>query len=210
MTRHSRDFELEAQARDGPVTLRDLAPVARFSLRAGADDAAAAGAALGLDLGGRIGSRAGVGAGGREALRLGPDEWVVTAPEPEAPALAEAMAAIHEAAPHAFVDLSDRELSLAVEGPLAAELLAIGCPRDLERIAPGEGRRTLFDTVQVVLWRDAPDRFRLDVWRSFHPHVRALLEIGNAELAAEHGTEHGAEFGAEHEAEFGAGRAVAG
>ncbi len=183
MTRHSQDFAPEARAADGPVSLRDLAPVARFSLRVGSDDMAAAGSALGLDLRGRIGSRA--RAEGREALRLGPDEWVVTAPEEDAASLAEAMDAIHEAAPHAFVDLSDRELTLAVEGPLAAELLAIGCPRDLARIAPGEGRRTLFDTVQVVLWRDAPERFRLDVWRSFHPHVRALLEIGNAEFGAE-------------------------
>ena len=183
MTRYSRDFEPETRPAAGPVTVRDLAPVARFSLRIGAGDVMAAGEALGLDLSGRIGSRA--RAEDREALRLGPDEWVVTAPGSDAADLSEAMAAIYDAAPHAFVDVSDRELTIAVEGPLAAELLAIGCPRDLARVAPGEGRRTIFDTVQVVLWRDAPDRFRLDVWRSFHPHVRDLLAIGNAELGAE-------------------------
>lgn len=173
----------EARASGGPVALSDLPPAARFSLRAGAGEASAAGRALGLDLPARIGARA--RAGGREALRLGPDEWVVTAPEACAPAMAEAMAAIREAVPHAFVDVSDREVSVALEGPLAAELLAMGCPRDLARIAPGEGRRTLFDAAPVVLWRDAPDRFRLDVGRSFAPHVRALLALGNAELAAD-------------------------
>ena len=178
MTRHSHDFLPETRTATGPVTVRDLAPVARFSLRMA--EGGAAGRALGLDLSGRIGTRA--EAGGREALRLGPDEWVVTAPEGDADAMADAMAAIYAEAPHAFVDVSDRELTIAVEGPAAVDLLAIGCPRDLDRIAPGQGRRTIFDTVSVVLWRDAADRFRLDVWRSFHPHVRDLLAVGNAEL----------------------------
>jgi sarcosine oxidase subunit gamma len=50
-------------------------------------------------------------------------------------------------------------------------------------LKPGRAVRTVFDGVQVVLWRDAPDAFRLDVWRSFMPHVRALLETGRRELA---------------------------
>lgn len=183
MTRHARGLEPETRPAEGSVRLRELAPAARFSLRIAPADAPAAGRALGLDLPGRIGMRA--EAGGREALRLGPDEWVVVAPEADAAAMAEAMAAIFETAPHAFVEVSDREVTIALEGPLAAELLAIGCPRDLERVAPGEGRRTVFDGVTVVLWRDAPDRFRLDVWRSFHPHVRDLLAMGDAEIAAE-------------------------
>ena len=71
-----------------------------------------------------------------------------------------------------------------VEGPAAAELLTIGCPRDIDRIAPGRGCRTVMDGVTVLLWRDAPERFRLDIWRSFAPHVIALLRTGCVELAA--------------------------
>ena len=40
------------------------------------------------------------------------------------------------------------------------------------------------DSAQVVLTREAEDRFRLEVWRSFAPHVRALLTTATAELAA--------------------------
>jgi sarcosine oxidase, subunit gamma len=48
----------------------------------------------------------------------------------------------------------------------------------------GSGARTVLDTVQVVLTREAEDRFHLTVWRSFAPHVRALLEIAARELAS--------------------------
>ena len=48
----------------------------------------------------------------------------------------------------------------------------------------GAGARTVYDTAQVVLVREANDRFRLTVWRSFAPHVRALFDIAMREIAA--------------------------
>ena len=74
-------------------------------------------------------------------------------------------------------------MTLAVEGALACDLLATGCPLDLAAMPVGEGTRTVFDTVPVVLTREAEDRFDLAVWRSFMPHVRALLDIAGRELA---------------------------
>ncbi|TPE46453.1 sarcosine oxidase subunit gamma, partial [Amaricoccus solimangrovi] len=44
--------------------------------------------------------------------------------------------------------------------------------------------RTIFDTVQIVLTREADDRFHLTVWRSFLPHVEALISLANREIAA--------------------------
>ena len=82
------------------------------------------------------------------------------------------------------VEVSDREITFALEGPAVLDLLATGCPRDLARMPVGSGARTVFDTVQVVLTREAEDRFHLTVWRSFVPHVRALLDIAQRELAA--------------------------
>ena len=41
----------------------------------------------------------------------------------------------------------------------------------------------IFDTVQIVLTREAEDRFHLTVWRSFAPHLRALLDLAARELA---------------------------
>ena len=164
------------------VSVSDLPTSARFSLRVGPAERAAASRALGLDLPERIGVR--VVEGGRSALCLGPDEWVLHAPEAEAAAIRDAFAAVESEAPHSLVDISDREIALAIEGPAALDLLACGCPRDLARLPVGAGTRTVFDSAQVVLTREAEDRFRLEIWRSFAPHVRAILATATAELAA--------------------------
>jgi sarcosine oxidase, subunit gamma len=162
------------------VTITELAPATRISLRTG--DAGAAGAALGLDLPGRVGDR-GV-AGGRSALCLGPDEWLVAAPEADAAALTATLAELAGRVPLSAVEVSDREISYALEGPAVLDLLATGCPRDLARMPVGSGARTVFDTAQVVLTRETQDRFQLTVWRSFAPHVRAILDLAARELAA--------------------------
>lgn len=168
-------------SRAATVTL--LAPVGRFSLRLREADTPILSKAIGIDLPGRIGARAGLGA--TEVLCLGPDEWQILAAGADAARLSEACAGVYAEAPHSLTDISDREVSVLIEGPKAAELLTLGCPRDIDRLPEGEGRRTLMDGVAVVLWRDGAERFRLDMWRSFAPHVVALLETGCAELAAD-------------------------
>ena len=160
----------------------DVLPArARLSLRA-RGDVSALSAAIGFALPDRIGRRG--AAGSVEAIRLGPDEWTIVADTGDADRLVAACAALAAIHPHGLVDISGREVTLTVEGPKAAELLTLGCPRDIDAIPPGEGRRTLFDGATVVLWRDA-GRFRLDVWNSFANHVAQLLETGCKELAAE-------------------------
>jgi sarcosine oxidase subunit gamma len=156
------------------MTITALPPTTRISLRL-ADPAAA-----GLDLPGRIGAR--TVAEGRTALCLGPDEWLLEAPEADRAALLATLDAI--ATPVSAVEVSDREITFALEGPGVLDLLATGCPLDLARLPVGGGTRTVFDTVQVVLTREAEDRFHLTVWRSFAPHVRALLDLAARELAA--------------------------
>lgn len=81
--------------------------------------------------------------------------------------LAASFAALAARLPLSAVDISDREITFALAGPAVLDLLATGCPRDLAKLAVGSGARTLFDTVQVVLTREAADRFHLTVWRSF-------------------------------------------
>ncbi len=162
------------------VTVTQLPPATRISLRL-ADREAAAGA-LGLDLPSRIGRRA--VDGDRSALCLGPDEWLVEAPATTGAALTAALGDLAARLPLSAVEISDREITLALEGPAVLDLLATGCPLDLARMPAGDGTRTVFDTVQVVLTREAEDRFHLTVWRSFAPHVRALLDLAAHELAA--------------------------
>lgn len=162
-----------------PVTITPLAPAARFSLRLRLEDAPAVAAAFGTALPDRIGRMS--SAGGRRALCLGPDEWLLLAEEADGPALAAAVTGLD--IPHALATLSDRELAWALEGSGVLDLLATGCPLDLARMPVGTGTRTLFDTVQVVLIRETETRFRLESWRSFAPHLEALFALARRELA---------------------------
>ena len=153
----------------------------RLSLRARKPALPALGAALGLTLPERIGQRA--EGEGIEAICLGPDDWTVLTPAELVAGLVAASAGVEQ--PHSLVDISGREVTLYIDGPRAAELLSLSCPRDIDSIAVGEGRRTVFDGATVVLWRDADNSFRMDIWNSFAPHLAQLLDIGARELAAE-------------------------
>lgn len=165
-----------------PVTVTELAPAARFSLRVGAADRAAAGEAIGLALPERIGARATAGA--RSALCLGPDEWTVVADAADGAAVTAAFADLAGRMALSAVDVSDREITFRIAGPGTLDLLATGCPRDLAKMPVGAGTRTLFDTVQVVIVREAEDACLVTAWRSFVPHLRALWDLAGRELAA--------------------------
>lgn len=164
------------------VAIRDLPPTPRFSLRVGASDNAAVGEAIGVALPAKIGDRAVSGV--RSALCLGPDEWLLATDDSDAAALSDALAEVAGRLPMSAVEVSDREITYWLEGPATLALLATGCPLDLAKMPVGGGTRTVFDTAQVVLTREADDRFHLTVWRSFAPHVRALMDLAQRELAA--------------------------
>ena len=159
------------------VTITELAPTTRISLRLAEPGGRRPRAA-------RRRSASAATEGARTALCLGPDEWLIEAPKADAAALTAALADLATRQPLSAVEVSDREITLALEGPAVLDLLATGCPRDLARLPVGDGTRTVFDTAQVVLTREADDRFHLTVWRSFAPHVRALLDLAARELAA--------------------------
>ncbi|MCF3932338.1 sarcosine oxidase [Acuticoccus sp. M5D2P5] len=168
---------------DGPVALSMADTGARFSLRIGVtpDDLAAAETAFGAPIFATIGARG--REAGRESLCLGPDEWVLTAPEADRAPIATAFAGIGAAHPHSLVDISDREIAIDLEGEAVTALLAQGIAIDLDAFPSGHGTRTVYDGITVVLRRDAAHAFRLEAWRSFVPHVWHRLTEGNKELA---------------------------
>lgn len=165
---------------DAQIGLRELEPAARLSLRVKPAYRAALAVALGVDLPLRPGRRA-MG-NGIEVLCLGPDEWTLTAPE--AAPVAQAARAVYADAPHSLVDISDREMSLHLTGPAVLDLLSACCPRDLAAMPVGTGARTVFDSATITLWRDGAQDFRMDVWRSFLPHVQSLIAQIRTELSA--------------------------
>ena len=175
-------FRFAAEAAPGPVSLGFLPEAARWSLRIEPGHNAAASEIFGLQLPSRIGESA--RSGSRRALCLGPDEWTLWADESEAGAVEAAFAELYADTAHSLVSISDREIGLFLEGPEAAALLSVGCTIDLDQVAPGSGKRTILDGVQVVLFREAPERWTLEVWRSYLPHVWELLNTANRELAA--------------------------
>jgi sarcosine oxidase subunit gamma len=82
-----------------------------------------------------------------------------------------------EGTAHSLVDVSHRQISLIASGPAAARVLNAGCPLDLDPHAfpVGFATRTLFEKVEIVLWRRAPATFHFEVWRSFAPYLATSL-----------------------------------
>jgi sarcosine oxidase subunit gamma len=157
------------------AVLHPLPPTARFILR-GTAVVTLAGAALGLviDQTPCRASQAGVQA----ALWLGPDEYLLLAPDAKARALALALEQALDGAPHSLVDVSHRQTGLEVSGPQAADILNSGCPLDLDLAAfpVGMCTRTALAKAEIVLWRTAPEVFRIEVWRSFTDYVARFLD----------------------------------
>jgi sarcosine oxidase, subunit gamma len=157
------------------TALRALPPATRYVLRGDSDVRAAAESALGFGIPATA-CRATL-EGDRAALWLGPDEWLLIAPQPPPSGLAAALAEALERLPHSLVDVSHRQSALAVSGPQATTLLAAGCPLDLDASAfpVGMCTRTMLAKAEIVLWRTDPQVFRVEVWRSFVAYVSQFL-----------------------------------
>ena len=123
-------------------------------------------------------------AGERAAMMLGPDEWLLLAPEADGAAVDAAIAAALSGSPHSLVDVSHRQLALVLEGSRVERVLNAGVPLDVDVAAfpVGTATRTLFDKAEIVLWRTAPDAFRIETGRSLLPYLRAMLAEALAEL----------------------------
>jgi len=163
-----------------PVMVEEMGHQIRFSLRVKPQARAALAQALGLELPLKAGACTRSEAG--ETLCLGLDEWLILAPQ--GTALADKARSAYASAPHSLCEVSDREITLRLSGPQVVDLLSTGCPRNVAAMAAGTAARTVFDSATVVLWRDGPTEFRMDVWRSFLPHVRGILALAEAELKA--------------------------
>jgi len=158
------------------VVIRRLPPLARFSLR------------LAPALLGRATSVAGFtldlpinrcrSAGGKQTLRLGPDEWLLCGPEMAAAQIARDVEAALGSLHHALVDLSHAHVALSVAGPQAADAINRGSALDLSPGAfpPGAATRTLLGKAEIILSRWAEiAAFEVECARSFAAYVREFL-----------------------------------
>lgn len=125
------------------------------------------------------------------ALWLGPDEWLILDQSGGDPgALRDKLAAALAGVPHSLVDVSQRQIGIAVAGAKSALALNAHVPLDLNASAFPVDRctRTVFEKCEIVLWRRADDQFYLETGRSFVPYVTALLDLAAAEIAADVGS----------------------
>jgi sarcosine oxidase subunit gamma len=163
-----------APPRNGAASATPCPPAIRFILRGGHDAAASAGAGFGAPL--PLDPLRSATAGPRSAFWLGPDEWLLLAEDSD-PALGASLEAALAHVPHALIDVSHRQGALEVSGPGATRLLNAGVILDLDPSAfpVGMVARTLLTKAEIVLWRRAPDLFRVEFSRSFGPYVTAIL-----------------------------------
>ena len=136
----------------------------RYSLRA--RDPATLAELTGLPMPGRIGETSG------GVARLGPDEFYALLPP-------ERELRLSKAAPASIVDVSSRSVGIVIEGQRAAQVIMSGCPLDMDRMAVGRATRTIYETVEIILFRPDERRFHIEVWRSFAPWLwQSLVEAG--------------------------------
>jgi len=106
-------------------------------------------------------------AGDRQLAWLGPDEALLLCQDSEAPALAERLRGALEGAHAAVTDVSDGATCLRLSGPAALDVLAKGCPLDLEVLPTGSAVQTLLAHLDLLLLVQAREVYDL--------HVRATL-----------------------------------
>jgi sarcosine oxidase subunit gamma len=168
-----------AEVRRDAVAIVPAAPAARISLRAPAESLPALSRALGVKLPEKPRSAAFSkpgdfgGEGGRAALWLGPDEWLLIDTAGSDPMADCAKAKV----PHSAVDVSHRNVAIQVSGPAAEAVLGAGCPQDLslDAFPVGAASRTVLGKIEMVLLRTGADAFRVECWRSFAEYAFAFL-----------------------------------
>jgi sarcosine oxidase subunit gamma len=118
-------------------------------------------------------------------LWLGPDEWLVIAPDGQAGAIVTTLRRALEDALGSTVDVSANRTTLRLSGPRSREVLEKVCSLDLHprTFGPGQCAQTLLGRTQAVLWQiGAEPAYRLLVRCSFANYLADLLLDAMAEF----------------------------
>ncbi len=167
----------------GPrLLLRPTVDCARFSLRIARAHLEKAGEVFGQDIPADIGGMSSTAR--KTALCLGPDEWLLMAPESEREGIAARFTGLSEHTTHSLVNVGHRTIGIDVSGPAAALALNAGCPLDLDNFPIGGGARTILDKAEIILMRFERERYRLEIVRSFAEFVWNFLSDAGREFDA--------------------------
>jgi sarcosine oxidase subunit gamma len=144
------------------VRVRELPFLTMIGVRVSPGSATAErlGAVVGTALPDRCGAVA--TADGKSVLWLSPDEYLVVSEEPPASAT-RALSSALAGEPGSVIDLSANRTTFELAGPRARAVLEKGCPLDLHprEFAVGAAYVTVIGSVPVILWKVAPDVYRI-------------------------------------------------
>ena len=99
---------------------------------------------------------------------LGPDEFYARLP-------VDTILPDSAGQPVSVVDISARAVGIVIERECAVDVLAAGCPLDLANWPVGRTSRTIFETVEIIVAREAEMRWHVEVWRSLAPWLWAAF-----------------------------------
>jgi sarcosine oxidase, subunit gamma len=164
---------LAGAAFEGFATVREIGPLGMVTLRA--KNLKSLGKAIKAAVGTKVPAQRRIeSAGDRACAWMSPDEYLLLMPYAEVStalaALAKALAGDH----HLAVDVSDARAVFRIEGESANRVLCKLCPVDLDRLAPGEVRRTRAAQVAVAFWHQ-DGGYTLVSFRSVAGYVMGLL-----------------------------------
>lgn len=186
LTHLAEDMSRASEAGKGAAALAELPFQTMVTLRVDPASAAAEAlvAAVGVPLPGRHGEVSG-SAGGRALLWMGPDEFLLAAPEGDNPT-ADLVAALGDA-PGAVVDISASRTTLLLTGSGARTVLEKGCPIDLHprEFPAGAAVATTLGPVPVFLWRTDANAWRIMPRASFADYTARWLLDAMAEFTGE-------------------------
>ncbi|WP_277676110.1 sarcosine oxidase subunit gamma [Saccharopolyspora rectivirgula] len=182
-----RAAELAARSVPGPrgVQLAEEPFLTQVNLRVHPGSPAVAG--IGRELGVELPTERPNAVHGDETtavLRLGPDEWLVVAPDG---AIGDVVDRLTRGLADSFgsvVDVSAHRTTLDLRGPMARDVLEKVCSLDLHPRSFGPGRcaQTLLGRTQAILWQLTEEpRYRLLVRCSFAGYLADLLLDAMAE-----------------------------
>ena len=158
---------------EGFATVREIGPLGMITLRATLSSPvlakALAGVGLALPAPRRI-----LRQGSRAAGWMSPDELLIVLPHSEVAEVIASLSSALKGEHHLVADISDARAVFRIEGAQAVQVLAKLCPVDLDRLEPGELRRSRAAQVACAFWAE-DDGFTLICFRSVAGYVMGLL-----------------------------------
>ena len=165
---------LGAASFDGFASIREIGPLGMISLRAKPDVAGLAEAVRAVTGTALPALRRIEVAGDCAAGWMSPDEYLLILPYADTGAAMVKLAEGLEGQHHLAAVVSDARAVFRIEGDKADQVIRKLMPVDLDRMEPGELRRTRAAQVAAAFWRQG-DGFTLVCFRSVAEYVMGLL-----------------------------------